>query len=129
MSQFSFIGVCNIKTGSGYLSTYGNDHVLWGAGQGDLHDPANAFNVYATPAGTYIFQSQLNGMYLALCANSELACCNLPDPSQAQQFVVLGHDNGWTESFLPEGPANPERGRSHNGWERGSTKVTGPGRM
>ena len=107
MSQFSFIGVWNIKTGSGYLSTYGNDHVLWGAGQGDLHDPVNAFNVYATPAGTYIFQSQLNGMYLALCANSELACCNLPDPSQAQQFVVLGHDNGWTELFLPEGPREP----------------------
>src|SRR5678816_4374311 len=97
MSQFSFIGVWNMKTSNGYLSTYGNDHVLWGAGQGNMQDPVNAFNVYATPNGTYIFQSQLNGMYLGLCANSELACCNIPAPSQAQQFVVLGHDSGFSE--------------------------------
>ena len=107
MSQFSFIGVWNMKTSNGYLSTYGNDHVLWGAGQGNMQDPVNAFNVYATPNGTYIFQSQLNGMYLGLCANSELACCNIPAPSQAQQFVVLGHDSGFSELFLPEGPREP----------------------
>ena len=107
MSQFSFIGVWNMKTSSGYLATYGNDHVLWGAGQGTMHDPVNAFNVYATPTGAHIFQSQLNGMYLGLCANSELACCNLSDPSQAQPFVVAGHDNGWTELYLPEGPHEP----------------------
>lgn len=99
-----------MKTPSGgYLSTYGNDHILFGGGQGRMQDPANAFNVYKTPYGTYIFQSQLNGMYLGLCANSELACFNIADPSQAQHFAVATGQAGWTEILLPEGP--PERGR------------------
>ena len=109
MSEFKFNGVWGMKTSSGnYLSTRKSDQALWESGEGQRTDPANAFNVYLTPYKTYIFQSQLNGMYLGLCANSDLACFNVPEPSQSQHFIPEDGPGG-TVLYVPGPP--PERGK------------------
>jgi hypothetical protein len=105
MSQFKFNSGGAVETDLGYFSNHGSDHVLWGAGIGNMRDPANAFNVYSTPTGAYVLQSRLKGLYLGQCANSDpeegLACFTFADPSQVLQIMRETNSYAATFSIYP----------------------------
>lgn len=89
MGPFTFIGVWAFSVPeSNWLQPNGSNYVLWEFGQGNPQDPANAYNVYSTStSGEYIFQSQLNGMYLGIPVALGLVCASVADPAQSQPLI------------------------------------------
>ena len=91
MSQYTIVGIWSLHVypwnGPGFLVPHGANFALWENGSGDNKDPANSYNVYSTPTpGEYIFQSQLNGMYVGITEGG-LVCASFSDPAQAQPLI------------------------------------------
>ena len=89
MGQFTFVGVWYFYVPeSNFLSPHGSNFALYEFGQGNGQDPANSYNVYSTSMpGGYVFQSQLNGMYLGVPPGTGLVCASVADPAQSQQLI------------------------------------------
>ena len=89
MGQFKFVGVWYFSVPeSNFLSPHGSNYALFEFGQGNGQDPANSYNVYSTSTpGAYVFQSQLNGMYLGVPAGTGLVCASIADPAQSQPLI------------------------------------------
>lgn len=103
MGQFTFVGVWAFWVPeSNWLQPHGSNYALYEFGQGNPQDLANAYNVYSTPApSAYVFQSQLNGMYLAMPAGSGLVCASVLDPAQSQPLIPTPLQNV-TVLYLPD---------------------------
>ena len=103
MSQYSFVGIWYFYVPeSNYLQPQGSNFALSEFGMGNPQAPANSYNVYSTPTpGAYIFQSQLNGMYVGMPAGQHLVCASIPDPAKAQPLIPT-NDQGYTILYLPD---------------------------
>ena len=107
MGQFQFVGVLYfLVPESNWLSPHGGNYALFEFGQGNPQDPANSYNVYSTPTpGAYIFQSQLNGMYLGVPPGTGLVCASVADPAQSQPLIPVPHSRpnfSVTYFYLPD---------------------------
>ena len=71
MGQYTFAGIWYFDVPeSDHLAPHGTNFALWEHGHGNGQDPANSYNAYSTPKpGEYIFQSQLNGMYVGMTSS------------------------------------------------------------
>ena len=107
MGQFTFCGIwyfhvpeCN------WLSPHGSNYALYEYAQGNPQDPANCYNVYSTPTpGAYIFQSQLNGMYLGVPPGTGLVCASVADPAESQPLIPVPYQRpnfSVTFMYLPD---------------------------
>jgi len=103
MGQYTFVGVCFFQVPeSQYLAPHGANFALYEWGSGNAQDPANTYNIYSTPTpGAYLYQSQLNGMYLGMPAGSGYVCASFSDPGQAQPLIPTPYQNV-TVFYLPD---------------------------
>jgi uncharacterized protein YjbI with pentapeptide repeats len=70
-----------------HLAPFGTNFALVEASMGNGKNPDSSYNVYSTPnPGEYIFQSQFNGMFLGMSAESGLVCASF-SPAQAQPLI------------------------------------------
>ena len=107
MGQFKFVGIWYfLVPESNFLAPHGSLYSLYEFGQGNPQDPANCYNVYSTPApGAYIFQSQLNGMYLGVPLGTGLVCASVADPAQSQPLIPTPYSRpnfSVTFMYLPD---------------------------
>jgi uncharacterized protein YjbI with pentapeptide repeats len=107
MGQYTFAGIWYFNVPeSNYLAPHGANFALYEFGGGNGKDPANSYNVYSTPKpGEYIFQSQLNGMYVGMTAGSGLVSASFSDPAQAQPLIPTPYQDqhyNITILYLPD---------------------------
>src|SRR5271165_988159 len=103
MGQYTFAGIWYFCVPeSNYLAPHRANFGLDEYGGGNGQDPVNSYNVYSTPTpGEYIFQSQLNGMYVGMPAGSGVVCASFSDPAQAQPLIPTPYQNV-TILYLPD---------------------------
>ena len=109
MSQYTFVGIWYFlvpatQTSNKLLAPYQQDGYfpLFRYGSGNGNAPWNCYNVYSTPnPGEYIFQSQLNGMYVGMPAELGWVCAQFADPAQAQPLIPTPYQNV-TILYLPD---------------------------
>src|SRR5271165_3080230 len=113
MSQYNLAGIWyldpiwSVRRGleNHHLAPLGTNFALVEVAMGNGKNPASSYNVYSTSnPGEYIFQSQLNGMYVGMNAESGLVCASFSDPAQAQPLIpTLYHWEGdFTILYLPD---------------------------
>ena len=121
MGQFTFVGIWYFYVPeSNWLVPHGNDFALYEYGQGNPQDPANCYNVYSTPTpGAYVFQSQLNGMYLGVPPLIGLVCASLADPADSQPLIPTPYSRpnfAVTFMYLPDKVRMLASNDSETGW-------------
>jgi uncharacterized protein YjbI with pentapeptide repeats len=122
MGQYTFASIWYFDVPeSDHLAPHGTNFALWEHGHGHGQDPANSYNAYSTPKpGEYIFQSQLNGMYVGMTAGSGLVCASFSDPAQAQPLIPIPYHPGpnWnvTILYLPDKVHFLGRRDDRRGW-------------
>ena len=94
MGQYSFEGIWYFKLPDyEYVSPQGSNYALSPRDEGKAQDPANCYNVYSTPTpDAFIFQSQLNGMYVGMPAGSSVVCAAIPDQAHAQPLIPIPYE-------------------------------------
>lgn len=122
MGQFTFVGVWFFYVPeSNFLAPQGSNNALSEFGQGNGTDPANSYNVYSTSTpGTYVFQSQLNGMYLGEPPNTGLVCAFVADPAQSQQLIPTPYTEpniSVTLMYLPDKVHMLAETSDETGWD------------
>src|SRR5215813_13082091 len=121
MGQFKFVGIWYFYVPeSNFLSPNGSNYALYEFGQGNPQDPANSYNVYSTAtAGAYVFQSQLNGMFLGVPPGTGLVCASVADPAQSQPLIPTPYQrpNFWVNfMYLPDKVRMLARRDDGTGW-------------